>query len=335
LKIRLQAYCENWREQGTSGDNDGYNVLEDKLSPEEWDGVQEVMNVLAPFRKLTKHIERREISLRDYIPIFDKIIDHLQKTSQQFKRQAESQNASCAIYEWLQVCTESALDKAKALYKKIDDSPTYYTARVVDPRFKFQWFEHRWGADSEKRKLLSGLKDAVNKHWQKHRERYHPEDLISHQIEQINLTEDSDTDYDGNDNSLNLEEYMSAPCKPTASDGCSVDGFEKHTSSPPQEDFALNQWELIGQKYPDLVQFALDHAAIPISSSECERSFSSAKFALTPLRSKMKSDLFEALETLRAWYLEDQAQRKQEMDRVQRDIISEALRDGEGVSREE
>ena len=76
--------------------------------------------MLAPFRKLTKHNERREISLQDYIPIFDKIIDHLQKTSQRFKRQAESQNASCAIFEWLLVCTELGLDKAKALYKKIE-----------------------------------------------------------------------------------------------------------------------------------------------------------------------------------------------------------------------
>ena len=43
----------------------------------------------------------------------------------------------------------------------------------------------------------------------------------------------------------------------------------------------------------------------------------------------MKSDLFEALETLRAWYLDDQA-RKQKADRRQagqeeRQIIAEAL----------
>jgi len=336
LKIRFQAYCDNWREQSTSGDGDRYNVSDDKLLPEEWDGVREVMNVLAPFKKLTKQIERRETSLQDYIPIFDKIIDHLQKTCQRFKRQAESRNGSvsCEVYEWLQICTESALDKAKALYKKIDDSPAYYTARVVDPRFKFEWFEHRWGTDSEKRKLLAGLKEAVNNHWQEHRERYQPEDLISQQIEQINLTNDSDTDIDDNDNSLNLEEYMSAPCNPTASSDWKIDGFEKYASSPPQEDFALNQWQSIEQKHPDLVQFALDHAAIPISSSECERSFSSAKFALTPLRSKMKSDLFEALETLRAWYLDDQAQRKQEMDRIEQDVISEALKDGGGVPNE-
>jgi hypothetical protein len=332
LKIRFQAYCENWK-QDTSGSDDGsYNVWENKLSPEEWDGVREVINVLAPFKKLTKQIERREISLQDYIPYFDKIIDHLQKTRQRFKRQTESQNSSCAVYEWLQICTDTALDKAKTLYKKIDDSPTYYTARVVDPRFKFQWFEHRWGVDREKRKSLPGLKDAVNNHWQKHQRRYHPQDLrsISQQIEQINLSNDSDVG--DNDDSFGLEEYMSSSYRPTADR--KVDGFEEYASSTLAENFELNQWQLIEQKHPDLVQFALDHAAIPISISECERSFSSAKFALNPLRTKMKSDLFEALETLRAWYLEDERQRKQEMDRIEQEVISEALKDGEGVSSE-
>jgi len=44
---------------------------------------------------------------------------------------------------------------------------------------------------------------------------------------------------------------------------------------------------------------------LPISVSECERSFSSAKFTLNPLRACMKFDLFEGLETLRAWFLKD------------------------------
>jgi hypothetical protein len=37
----------------------------------------------------------------------------------------------------------------------------------------------------------------------------------------------------------------------------------------------------------------------------------------------MKPDLFEALEMLRAWYLDEQWQSNKEMD-----IISEALKDG-------
>ena len=38
----------------------------------------------------------------------------------------------------------------------------------------------------------------------------------------------------------------------------------------------------------------------------------------------MRSDLFEALETLRAWYLAEEGQRKQEMDPIEQKVISEA-----------
>ena len=69
------------------------------------------------------------------------------------------------------------------------------------------------------------------------------------------------------------------------------------------------------KKQPYLVQFAVDYA-LPISIAECERLFSSAKFTLNPLRSSMKSDLFEALETLRAWYL----QKHRDNDKSNEDI---------------
>ena len=110
-----------------------------------------------------------------------------------------------------------------------------------------------------------------------------------------------------------------------------ADAFAEYTSSAPEQQFELAQWQLIEQRHPDLVQFALDHAAIPISTSECERSFSSAKFALNPLRARMKSDLFEALETLRSWYLEDEEQkqkaRNRQMEQEEQRIIAEALND--------
>jgi hypothetical protein len=83
------------------------------------------------------------------------------------------------------------------------------------------------------------------------------------------------------------------------------------------------------KKQAHLVQFTVDRA-LPISISERERLFSSAKFTLNPLRTYMKSDLFEVIETLRAWYLQDQ----QDMDRAEKDIrleeeqkvISETIR---------
>lgn len=328
LKLRFQAYCDNWRPENRSGnDGDtGYNVWEDKLSPEEWDGVREVIKVLAPFRKATKKIERRDSSLQDYVPYCDIILDHLRKASQHFQRQAD--HNSSEAYQWLHICTESALDKANDLFKKIDDSPAYYTARVVDPKFKFEWFERRWSTDHEK---LERLKYSVTHHWETHYRSCHAQDSssisISEQLQQIELGSDSDSN-DNDDSLLDLSTYISASYTDTSSQ--EIDEFTEYVSSAPRNAFELTEWQFVEQKHPDLVRFALDHAAIPISSSECERSFSSAKLTLNPLRAKMKSDLFEALETLRAWYLAEEGQKKQEMDRTEQKVISEAL-DREGA----
>jgi hAT family C-terminal dimerisation region len=148
---------------------------------------------------------------------------------------------------------------------------------------------------------------------------------ISQRIQRINLN-NSDAD-DNDDSELGVGAYMSGTYN--SASNREVDGFEEYISSTVQEDFEMTEWQSIERKHPDLVQFALDHAAILISISECERSFNNAKFALNPLRSRMKSDLFEAPETLRAWYLEEERQRKQEMDRIEQETIAEALKDGE------
>ena len=73
---------------------------------------------------------------------------------------------------------------------------------------------------------------------------------------------------------------------------------------------------MIKKKRPQLVQFTLDYALL-ILISDCERLFSSAKFTLNPLQSCMKSDLFEALETLRAWYLQKQQDSDKEKEGVE------------------
>jgi hypothetical protein len=96
---------------------------------------------------------------------------------------------------------------------------------------------------------------------------------------------------------------------------------------------------LIELKLPALAQFAADHMAIPASVSECERSFSSAKFELNPLRSRMKSDLFEALETLRSWYLsdlqEEQSTENKRREADERQVIAQALADAADVGKGE
>src|SRR5436305_11139989 len=138
LKIHFQVYCENWKHQNKedkSDNNDGtsYNLWEDKLLPEEWDSVGEVIKALAPFKKFTKQIEHREKSLQDFVPYCDMILSHLHNCSQCFKHQAKVNQSE--VFQWLHICMEAALDKVNKLYKKVEDSPAYYTARVIDSWF--------------------------------------------------------------------------------------------------------------------------------------------------------------------------------------------------------
>ena len=53
---------------------------------------------------------------------------------------------------------------------------------------------------------------------------------------------------------------------------------------------------------PDLARMAFDVLAVLAMSDECERLFSNAKIFLNDRRSRLKIDIIEASECLRAWY---------------------------------
>jgi hypothetical protein len=48
---------------------------------------------------------------------------------------------------------------------------------------------------------------------------------------------------------------------------------------------------------------ALDMLSIPAMSSDCKRIFSQAKLMITGQRHRLKADIVEALQYLRAWYI--------------------------------
>ncbi|PWI65082.1 hypothetical protein PCL_07381 [Purpureocillium lilacinum] len=67
-------------------------------------------------------------------------------------------------------------------------------------------------------------------------------------------------------------------------------------------DDAIAYWLSRYDSQRDLARFALDLFAISPMSDECERLFSSAKLTIVDRRGKLKADIIEACECLRAWY---------------------------------
>jgi hAT family C-terminal dimerisation region len=64
----------------------------------------------------------------------------------------------------------------------------------------------------------------------------------------------------------------------------------------------IQYWHKRNNTQTDLARMALDALAVPAMSDECERLFSSAKILLNDHRSRLKIDIIEASECLRAWY---------------------------------
>jgi len=161
-RTRLQAYCSNWRpEKGSAGEDndDGYDLREDILSPEEWEGVGEAIKVVKPLLYYTKLAERRDSGLQDWVPIVDKLISRFYEASQRFKSMADES----PVYEWLHICCEKAWEKLNNYYQLADKSPAYYTAMVMDPSLKYAWFEQRWN-EPPKCNWIPGVKSMVNNH---------------------------------------------------------------------------------------------------------------------------------------------------------------------------
>jgi hypothetical protein len=300
-RSRLQAYCCDWLpEKGCSEDD--YDLREDILSSEEWVGVKEVIKVLKPLLRYTKLIERRDVGLQDWIPIADTLITHFYECSQRFNSMADGN----PIYEWLHICCETAWDKLNSYYGLIDKSPAYYTAVAMDPTLKHSWFEQRW-TESPKREWVSEAKAAVDEQWKRWEKEWEkqPHAVIIPALQasgQAPVSQHGRQDDDADKFDENEHKRISYTSNSNAN------MFAQYCIGDAIEEFKLKDWKEYEKKQPLLVQFALDHS-LPITTSECERSFSSAKFTLNPLRSCMKSDLFEALETLRAWFLQDHQER--------------------------
>src|SRR6267378_4113505 len=327
-QAHLQAYCSNWRPEKLSksnGDDSGYDLREDILSPEDWKGVREVVNVLKPLLYYTKLAEQWDTGLQDWVPIVDKIVVHFSGASQRFKERADEG----PVYEWLHICCEKALSKLDRYFKLAHKSPVYYTAMVMDPSLKYAWFEQRWTTPS-KSERIPDVKTAVRTLWGRAQDRSRKaaqSDSVNLPAPQQEVHDDSDdnSDSDDHDDSDDHEFQYDHKSIVYTTINNSDSAFEKYCAEDALEGFELSDWGKLEKTQPNLVQFALDHP-LPISVSECERSFSSAKFTLNPLRACMKSDLFEALETLRAWFLKDGVEDdKEKRRREELEVISEML----------
>jgi hypothetical protein len=175
----------------------------------------------------------------------------------------------------------SGWSKFNDYYTLTDESPAYTVALVLNPKRKWKYIERKWPKSWHKK-----AKDMVTKVWEEQYKKETTPPPVSQQ-----------TSKPKNDFWAELEAADTMDFDP-------VDEYKQYCAAPVINiDDAIAWWlEPTQQKtYPNLSKMALDYLSIPAMSAEPERLFSSAKITISERRSRLGSDIIEALECLRSW----------------------------------
>ncbi|EFZ03841.1 Ribonuclease H-like protein [Metarhizium robertsii ARSEF 23] len=179
-----------------------------------------------------------------------------------------------------------------------DLPPAYHAAQILDPYRKWAWFRQEWvlPSDKEKQRWFDNAQLAVKQLWEmEYKGRYAVE--MPPPPAEKEKGPDPAFDRQREHKRIRIEAPVYA-----------ADLYEQYISTDRLHDDeagcdeAVAYWLSRYDSQRDLARFALDLFAISPMSDECERLFSSSKLTIVDRRGRLKADIIEACECLRAWY---------------------------------
>ncbi len=213
------------------------------------------------------------------------LLEHMEQQRDKYASLDSQMEYATLTTKHLATATNNCWAKLKEYYALFGDSTDFSGSIVIHPS-KWEYLEDQWIGSQAPWLALS--KNAVQSLFASYKEEavdspkprnpYGP-------IGQTNL----------------LSEYMKLSAKALTSKAAKM-SYEQYLERP-HDDLKdlLNYWHVQEKLRPDLAQLAYDMLSIPAMSTECERLFSSAKLLLTDQRQRLKDDIIEANECLRAW----------------------------------
>jgi len=333
LKDPLDLFIKRAREKPS---NASPLPKEDELSTNDWNVLARTRDVLQPFYDLTLMLQGRASNARhgsmwEVLPAIDFLLNRLESKSTEYgielsdtaettqakqakkptkkgKGAVQKPSDECEATDIAQIstCINNCWTKLRKYYMLMDRSPVYAAAIVLNPEHKLDYFKSNWEEfpdwiqQTEKNVedlWLTMYKDSANSveaetvgekasgsrlFLLKQKEPSDFEQWVSrHKVKRQGPKRDE------------YEQYLQA------------EHFPDHESEDSQSKKSVDLcafWASYEAQYPSLARMAFDVLSIPAMSSECERMFSSTKILLSDRRARMKEDIIEASECLRAWF---------------------------------
>ncbi|KAF5383745.1 hypothetical protein D9615_003755 [Tricholomella constricta] len=201
------------------------------------------------------------------------------------------------------------LAKLGKYYCRFDEKPAYILALVLHPYFKLHYIKLAWGgAEEQAAKKAAGNRHAKN--WQE---------------EALQVVENAMSEYWNTRPQPSPTPHLTLPDPDSSRQDSFLSEFDRHRLTLVSQGGANEGWQLelrrylqdmpaevtrdtdivgwwsnYAKVYPTLARIALDVLPSQASSVPCERVFSSSKLTATDRRARLKAEVFEELQVLKA-----------------------------------
>lgn len=323
---------ESWVVQGGKLENRPA-ILDEKLSPAEWNMVAILQKILQPFKIASKQLQGDGVlgvstssgSFDEYFPVIEMLLDHLETASQGYiiEEDQQKQLIKTELFDHIDEKSRKLLQVyVKLGWKKLDEyyskltGTAYIAAVVFNPCKKWAALDRLWdqlperqtaGWKREYQKSLVSIWKARYENIQKLDEGGSVlrdeagSDFIERRLAFSRALPVSQV------RSSSGQSGQNVPRKRTTEALEKQSELEQYLDEPSVNTAAYRRdpiawWRDIGSKrFPRLSYMAVDFLTIPSSSAETERDFSSCGRMIVPLRTRLRRHIIGMAQCLRSW----------------------------------
>ncbi|OBS15027.1 hypothetical protein FPOA_14049 [Fusarium poae] len=263
---------------------EGYDISQDILTPQDWVDLDHFLNILKPFKDLTKRMEGRANksgsegshgSLHETLESLDVLFKKLQEAGK------FADDHPDVVSTYYSHAIDAARIKLEEYFGLTDATPAYRCAVALHPANKFTYFELEW---SHNRQWISGAKRVVQEVFAQYEAAAAEVDRMDGQARKRRQR-------------LAVTAMSATRGKKRVKLTSELDEFMARTNKADLDvEDPLEWWVRHASDYPILSKMAFDLFSCPAMSAECERVFSQTKKVITDERNRLSSDTVAAIE---------------------------------------
>ncbi|KAF4472338.1 restless-like transposase [Fusarium albosuccineum] len=274
---------------------------ENQITDKDWEVLYHLEAILSVFETVVKtlegdgHIRRRKQGWTgSYGNIWDVVLGYelLLNTLEEYKQLV----ADFPDPEHFRIGINLAWDKLDEYYRRLDETPIYYTTMALHPAYRWDWFDE---TRAHKPSWVEKAKEMVADVWLSD---------YAHLEVRTSSSRGDDEPPAKRPRFFNpFEKNSRLPnSKPAYAATIVGDEYQAWQTDREANDCdvrdPIGYWITKQSKYPRLSRMALDFLTIQPMSAECERLFSAAGKMVSGLRTNLDAEIIAICQVLRSWY---------------------------------